>query len=202
VKHVSDKKSLIIEVAEILFQRFGYSKTSLDDIAREASLGKGTIYYYFESKEEIFYEVVLKNAENFYKILNEKLAAENDFIAKFTMAISLPFKLSYEHAPLLIDALQNLPEHYLQKMNEFKITNKKKMLKVLNDIMKEGLQQKVITESVPIDKLVNIIFDWFLMGDSNITIKNFDAFIKKIESDYEMIVQLMLYGILKRGKTL
>ena len=43
----SDKKIQIIEAAEKLFHHFGYSKTSLEDIVKEASLGKGTIYYYF-----------------------------------------------------------------------------------------------------------------------------------------------------------
>jgi AcrR family transcriptional regulator len=33
--------------------RFGYRKTTMDDLAREAGIGKGTIYLYFPSKEEV-----------------------------------------------------------------------------------------------------------------------------------------------------
>ena len=37
-----------------LFLHYGYRKTSVDQIAREAGIGKGTIYNYFRNKEELF----------------------------------------------------------------------------------------------------------------------------------------------------
>lgn len=43
----------IIHAAERLFEHFGYGKTTVDEIAREAGIGKGTIYLQFQSKEDI-----------------------------------------------------------------------------------------------------------------------------------------------------
>ncbi|MFN3651042.1 MAG: TetR/AcrR family transcriptional regulator [Armatimonadota bacterium] len=43
----------ILDAADLLFARYGYRKTSVEDLAREAGIGKGTIYLYFPSKEEI-----------------------------------------------------------------------------------------------------------------------------------------------------
>jgi AcrR family transcriptional regulator len=40
--------------AEKLFLHYGFRKTSVDQIAREAGIGKGTIYNYFRNKEELF----------------------------------------------------------------------------------------------------------------------------------------------------
>ena len=37
-----------------LFSQYGYRRTSIDDIAREAEIAKGTVYLSFKSKEEIF----------------------------------------------------------------------------------------------------------------------------------------------------
>ena len=37
-----------------MFARQGYSETVVDDIAGQAGIGKGTLYLYFKSKEEIF----------------------------------------------------------------------------------------------------------------------------------------------------
>jgi hypothetical protein len=37
----------VVQVARLVFARFGYKKTALDDIAREARKGKSTIYYFF-----------------------------------------------------------------------------------------------------------------------------------------------------------
>ena len=50
----------IIQVAEKLFGRFGFYKTSMDEIAKIARKAKGSLYYHFSSKEELFKEVVAK----------------------------------------------------------------------------------------------------------------------------------------------
>lgn len=43
----------ILEVAATLFERYGYKKTTIEDIAQEAGIGKGSVYLRFSSKEEI-----------------------------------------------------------------------------------------------------------------------------------------------------
>jgi AcrR family transcriptional regulator len=48
-----DVREVILDAGDALFQRYGYQKTTVDDIAREARVGKGTIYLHFKSKEEV-----------------------------------------------------------------------------------------------------------------------------------------------------
>lgn len=48
------KALAILDAAESLFVRFGYRKTSVDDVAREAGIAKGTVYLYFAGKEPLF----------------------------------------------------------------------------------------------------------------------------------------------------
>ena len=43
----------ILDAAERLLARFGYKKTTMEDIAREAGLGKRTLYLHFASKEAL-----------------------------------------------------------------------------------------------------------------------------------------------------
>ena len=47
-------RDAILDAAETLLGRYGYRKTTMDDIAREARIGKGTTYLHFRSKEEVF----------------------------------------------------------------------------------------------------------------------------------------------------
>ena len=47
------KKETILAVAEKFFARFGIRKTTMDEIAKMARIGKSTLYYYFKSKEDI-----------------------------------------------------------------------------------------------------------------------------------------------------
>lgn len=49
-----EKHEAILAAAKQLFGHYGYRRTSIDDIAQEARIAKGTVYLYFKSKEEIF----------------------------------------------------------------------------------------------------------------------------------------------------
>ncbi|MBW6501813.1 MAG: TetR/AcrR family transcriptional regulator [Bacteroidales bacterium] len=51
------KKKVIITAGQI-FSRFGFRKTTMDEIASELKMGKSSIYYYFDSKEKIFEAVI------------------------------------------------------------------------------------------------------------------------------------------------
>ena len=53
-----DKKDHILIEATKAFERFGFRKTSIDDIAKAAGVAKGTVYLACESKEDLFYQVL------------------------------------------------------------------------------------------------------------------------------------------------
>ncbi len=61
---LEDTRDKILTVANILFSRFGFHKTSMDEIAKIARKAKGSLYYHFSSKEELFKEVVSKEIIN------------------------------------------------------------------------------------------------------------------------------------------
>lgn len=48
-----DMRATILDAVERLLARYGYQKMTVDDVAREAGLAKGTLYAYFTSKEEM-----------------------------------------------------------------------------------------------------------------------------------------------------
>jgi len=53
----SDKKNHIVEAAATVFAQKGYASATIADIAARAKIGKGTIYEYFASKEDLFFAV-------------------------------------------------------------------------------------------------------------------------------------------------
>lgn len=53
-------KDIIIQVASKLFSRYGFYKTSMDEVAKVARKAKGSLYYHFVNKEELFKEVVAR----------------------------------------------------------------------------------------------------------------------------------------------
>lgn len=48
-----DTREAILDASNRLLIRYGYRKMTMDDLAREAGIGKGTIYLYFRSKEDV-----------------------------------------------------------------------------------------------------------------------------------------------------
>ena len=48
-----DIRDLILDAADRLLARYGYRKMTMDDLAQEVGIGKGTIYLHFPSKEEV-----------------------------------------------------------------------------------------------------------------------------------------------------
>jgi AcrR family transcriptional regulator len=70
----SDKGETILQAAWRLIRHYGYGKTTIADIAAEAGVGKGTVYLYFRSKEEIMLALVDLTGERISRDL-ERIAA-------------------------------------------------------------------------------------------------------------------------------
>ena len=66
-----DIRDLILDAADRLLARYGYQKMTMDDLAREVGVAKGTIYLHFPSKEEI----VLSHVDRIVHRLKHELQA-------------------------------------------------------------------------------------------------------------------------------
>lgn len=53
----------ILKIARTIFSKYGYKKTTLDDIANAVRKGKSSLYYYFKSKEDLFQAVIMKEVD-------------------------------------------------------------------------------------------------------------------------------------------
>ncbi|MCK8496599.1 TetR/AcrR family transcriptional regulator [Myxococcus fulvus] len=57
----SEHRTAILDAATDSFSRLGFKKTSIEDIAKRAGIGKGTVYLHFESKEALLGAVIDRN---------------------------------------------------------------------------------------------------------------------------------------------
>jgi AcrR family transcriptional regulator len=83
----NDKRARILSAAQDLFLRYGVKRTSIDDVAREAEIAKGTVYLYYESKHDLFAAVAERICSDILAtasqtLLKKKLLAERlvDFL--------------------------------------------------------------------------------------------------------------------------
>jgi AcrR family transcriptional regulator len=64
-----------LAAAEKLFAEKGYHRTSIEDIAREAKYGTGTIYRYFKTKEELYTVLMRRKGMEFLEFIKAQVAA-------------------------------------------------------------------------------------------------------------------------------
>lgn len=64
-------KDEILKEAQKLFQQFGVKKTTMEDIAKAMGKGKSTLYYYYNSKEDIFDAVIQKEMDEVFHYVHQ-----------------------------------------------------------------------------------------------------------------------------------
>lgn len=127
----------IISVATQVFSRYGFKKTSMDDIARALRMGKSSIYYYFKGKEEIFQAVVDREADMLRLKVKEILESTIDATEKLRKYVKLRMdlvkQLSNYMEILKNDDLMNLEltERIRKKYDDEEIT-------IIRQILEEG----------------------------------------------------------------
>lgn len=68
----------ILDIAVSLFVQFGYNKTTIGDIAREARVSKGTIYQHFDNKEALFEALLTREMWSYGEVWLDTLEADPD----------------------------------------------------------------------------------------------------------------------------
>jgi len=99
----AERKKQILDAAMIVFSRKGFHQARMDDIVRQSGLSKGTIYWYFSSKNEIITTILgdlfEREFSNLREIQNEEGSA-SERLLKF-MRISLTDLIPMlKHMPL------------------------------------------------------------------------------------------------------
>src|SRR6266480_783109 len=76
----SDERKLreerILDAVTILLVRWGYRKTTIDDVAREAGVGKGTIYLHWKDKNELFRAALRREQERCAQDVKRRIVAD------------------------------------------------------------------------------------------------------------------------------
>ncbi|WP_010255979.1 TetR/AcrR family transcriptional regulator [Treponema primitia] len=69
----AERRNLIMGCAKKLILEYGVEKVSMEDIAKQAELSKGTLYLYFSGKDELFSEICEESAAKFSEYVQSRL---------------------------------------------------------------------------------------------------------------------------------
>lgn len=147
------KEANIIDVAERVFSNRGYENTKMEDIAAELGISKGTIYFYFNTKENLYmaitYRAYQKLIDLFYETIQE---AKGENGLETVMKIMRSFMEFSEQNYIYGEAMLNYYSFVRQ-------TGHGKELDKLTEGMKDSIYyQKVLeVQGTPVEITVNEI---------------------------------------------
>ncbi len=193
----ANKKDLnreaILEIAQEIFSKFGYKKTTLDDIANAVRKGKSSLYYYFSSKEDLFQAVIIKEVDILKQALEKVVFRSLDPEEKLREYI-LTKLTTFRQLANLYNALEN-DVTAIGFIEEIKKKNANDEIRMIKRILIEGVRR-----------------DKFHIDDLNLTALGITTAIKGLEmpltagnyGSFDLIttvdsfVRILCYGIMKR----
>lgn len=182
-----------------VFASRGYEKSSMEEIASRSRIGKTTLYYYFSSKEEMFMKAVYEAYECFFRTIEAKLAGMTGFEERFRAILKLPVRFIYESVPILAEAQNSIPVNYLEELEKLKESGRQRMLGLLKSLLEQGKAEAVLDDRLTIDDTIFVLHDWMLMTETNLSPRDKDRILRRLERDQDNLIDMILYGILKRG---
>lgn len=186
----------VVQAARLVFARFGYKKTALDDIAREARKGKSTIYYYFKSKDEIFKAVIDAEAEIRKHAIQEQINQISDSKRKLKTYIyvrmqTLKMVVNYYEA-IKNDLLDNL---YF--VNGFRNEHFEDEIMQIKNLLLDGIEKGVFSIANPelTAKTIVTILQGF---EVPLILKNLSD--EELQKSIDEMLNILFFGIVAHKK--
>lgn len=161
-----NRKQDIIKAATQSFSSFGYKATTMDQVARLANVGKGTIYTFFKNKEELFNDIITTLIDDMENEAIQAISPEKSFkenlhdalykMLEFRLEHQLTIKLFEEDrdfgTPIVQDGMKKLEASILTFIKE----------KIEKAIDKKEIKQcnPEITAFVLLKLYIALIVDW------------------------------------------
>ena len=138
-------KHSIIKVARDTFARYGFRKTTMDEIAAGARKGKSSLYYYFKSKEEVFQAVVEQEASFLFSKIEKAVSEQTG--AREKLKAYVIFRMEgFRDFVNYNDALKNDFLSKIDFIEKIRESHDKKEQASIAGILEEGIKDGVFRE--------------------------------------------------------
>ena len=166
----------VLDSALHLFVTQGYDATSMDDIAGQAGLTKGALYFYFKDKLSLLHALLERTeAELFDPIFDEVRASGKSATERVIMLTNWFARVGAERPELpLLHVLVSLQMHGRNNIVEDKVTQTYDRLhKEISDIIRDGQRQNEFSSDMPVGEQAAVIaalidgllLEWHRRGD-------------------------------------
>jgi len=169
VKVTKSKQLIILEAAQRRFALYGIEKTTMQDIADDLNMVKGSLYYYFPDKENLYRAVIETEQAEFLKVIGADSGAINDpsealrnyvlnrlsYFKKLVNLSRMRAETVSEYRPMIAESMiefrekeKNIVQNILDRGNEtgeFEIKDTSESAALFLDLLK-GLRSAVLND--------------------------------------------------------
>jgi len=190
----AEVRAQIVDVARKIFTRYGFKKTTMEEIAAASRKGKSSIYYYFPGKEEIFKAVVEKEAGELRVQLDKTIQLDASPLEKLKAYIF--FRLHHVRTvENFYSALNDASLSHLDFIFEIRKNFDLEEQKLVEGILEEGMQNGSFQLSS--SEIGAIAISTMMKGLELPLLLSSDHKTDRAEL-LEDLVRVLFYGILKR----
>jgi len=143
-----DKRIQILRAAVKVFSRHGFYKAKVEEIAKQAGIGKGTVYEYFPSKKELFQEMIKASLEQYTDLAEKETKSIEGCAEKLAKIIDIHTHFVTAHKDLA-KILLNDPGGVGESLKRWMMTTRVRMIEIIEDIVSSGIKQGVFREVDP-----------------------------------------------------
>ena len=143
----NEKYSRIIAAATKVFARKGFYKAKVSDIAQEAGVADGTIYIYFNHKDDILISLFEQKMQEVLDNMEKQISSENDPFAKIEKFAFLHLKLIEDNKDMaeIIQVELRQSDKFMKDYHNEKFAH---YLDLIGTIIQEGKKKGLIREDV------------------------------------------------------
>jgi AcrR family transcriptional regulator len=189
-----DKRSLILEAAEKVFANKRFHELTLDDVAKEANVGKGTIYRYFKNKDDLVYQLATHGHDELCELIHEYTKLKDVPFAGLLEAVCSRISEFFlgRHSLFRVMGDQEHKMHSLRNTHrkEFE-AHRKKMIAAMAKILENGKAQKIIRDDIDLEVQAQ-----FLLGMMRTRDHSF-GYVPSEMPPIKMVVDIFLNGTAK-----
>lgn len=150
------KRERIFAAALRIFSQRGFETATVEEIAREANVGKGTIYLHFRSKEELLHYLMDEGSEMLLKQIQDRIKGLSDPLARLKAAISAQidfFTKQEDYLRFLVREVWGYRDLFLEEVKKIRNTQ----VRLLEEIIQEGIHKGVFRTNNPEIAAVGIL---------------------------------------------
>jgi len=135
-------REAILDATDMLLARYGYKKMTIDDIANEVGIGKGSVYLHFSSKEEIALShvdrIISRLCDELISISNQNISFEKKLEKMTVVRVTFRFDSVQHYTQSINDLLSSLREKLLDRRKNYHEAEAKLFTEVIKGGQKSG----------------------------------------------------------------